>query len=204
MPYVLVDLRESAATAGGVVPGAVSIPAADLAGARDQFPKQKSAPVILYGLSAADMEKAFATVRGWGYKNASILTGGLDAWVKAGQKLDAKALEKITYVPKPRPGEISVEEFRTAAAGGAAVVLDVRESGETSAGTLSGALVVPLAELGGRMDELPKDKKIIAHCSTGARAEMAYNQLSEAGYDVKWLNAKVTVKADGSYQVEKD
>jgi len=204
MPYVLVDLRETAATAEGVVPGAVSIPAADLAGAREQFPKQKSAPVILYGLSGTDMETAFATVRGWGYKNASILEGGLDSWVKAGQKLDPKALGKITYVPKALPGEISVEEFKAAAAGGTAVVLDVRETGETSAGTLSGALLLPLAELGDRMGELPKDKTLIAHCSTGARAEMAFNQLSEAGYDVKWLNAKVTVNADGSYQVEKD
>ena len=204
MPYVLVDLREAAATAGGVVPGAVNIPVAGLAGAKEGFPKQKSAPVILYGLGGPEMESAFATVRGWGYKNASILVGGLDSWVKAGQELDAKAQEKISYVPKARPGEISVEKFKTAAAGGGAVVLDVRETGETSAGTLSGALVVPLAELSSRMGELPKDKKIIAHCSTGARAEMAYNQLSEAGYDVQWLNAKVTVKPDGTYLVEKD
>jgi hypothetical protein len=33
---------------------------------------------------------------------------------------------------------------------------------------------------------------------------MAYNQLTEAGYEIQWLNAKVTVKADGSYEAARD
>ncbi len=34
------------------------------------------------------------------------------------------------------------------------------------------------------MGELPKDKRIVAHCSTGVRAEMAYHKLKEKGYNV--------------------
>jgi len=157
MPHVLIDLRESSALTGGVVPGAVSIPEAQLAGAKDRFPKQKSAPVILYGSS--DPEKAFETVRGWGYKNASILDGGLDFWVKAGQALDPKPQEKIAYIPKPRPGEIPVADFITLADSGSAeaVILDVRGTDETSQGMLKGAVNIPLSELTNRFGEVVKD-----------------------------------------------
>jgi rhodanese-related sulfurtransferase len=37
------------------------------------------------------------------------------------------------------------------------------------------------------MAELPKDKQIYVHCSTGARADLAYRELIENGYDVKFL-----------------
>jgi rhodanese-related sulfurtransferase len=37
------------------------------------------------------------------------------------------------------------------------------------------------------MNELPKDKKIYVHCSTGARADMAYNELVKHGFNVKFL-----------------
>jgi rhodanese-related sulfurtransferase len=204
MPYVLIDLREASALSGGVVPGAVSIPEARLAAARDQFPKQKSAPVILYGSS--DPEKAFAVVRGWGYKNASILDGGLNFWVQAGQALDPKPRDEISYVPKPRPGEIQVAEFRRLADSGSveAIIVDVRGADETSQGMLKGAVNIPLTDLTGRLGELSKDKKIVALCNTGAQAEMAYNLLTEAGFQSSWLNAKVTVNPDGTYEVTKD
>jgi rhodanese-related sulfurtransferase len=37
------------------------------------------------------------------------------------------------------------------------------------------------------MNELPKDKKIYVHCSTGARADMAYKELVKHGFNVKFL-----------------
>jgi rhodanese-related sulfurtransferase len=206
IPYVLVDVRDSSAAAGGVIPGAVSLPLGQLQGAKAQFPKQKGAPVIVYAASEAEAVKAFGTVRGWGYKNASILEGGMDAWVNAGNGLDPKAREKIAYVPKPRPGEFAVGEFRKLADSGSAeaVILDVRGTDETSAGMLKSAVNIPLTELTERMVELPKGKNIVAQCNTGAQAEMAYNLLTEAGYKTSWLNAKITIKPDGSYEIVKD
>ena len=65
-----------------MIPGAVA--AADLEAMKGDFPKSKTAPVIVYGPGAA---QAFATVRGWKYKNATILAGGIDQWTGAGQSL---------------------------------------------------------------------------------------------------------------------
>ncbi len=54
-----------------------------------------------------------------------------------------------------------------------------------------------------RLAELPKDKRIIIHCSTGVRAEMAYHKLKEKGYNAAFLNAKVEVDKDGNFKLEK-
>jgi len=40
---------------------------------------------------------------------------------------------------------------------------------------IKGALLIPDEDLLARMSEVPKDKRVIAHCSTGIRAEMAYH-----------------------------
>jgi len=203
IPYVLIDVRAASETAGGVIPGAVTMAAGSLETMKAEFPRQKSAPVIVYG-SPADAEKAFATVRGWGFKNASILDGGTGAWVAAGNALTETSRPKIAYAPKPRPGEIAVSDFRKAADGGSgeSVVLDVRGTDETSQGMIKSAVNIPLTELSGRLGELPKGKQIIAQCNTGAQAEMAYNLLKEAGYTAGWINAKITVKGDGTYSIE--
>ena len=190
-------------TAGGFIPGAVALSHDQLEGRKGDFPKQKNAPVIVYG-GGEEAAAAFAVVRGWGYKNASILGGGVDAWVSAGNSLDGAAKEKITYVPKPRPGEMPVAEFRKAADSPSpgVVILDVRGADETSQGMIKGALNIPLTELEERVGDIPKDKKIVAQCNTGAQAEMAYNLLRESGFDAAWLNAKITITADGTYTIE--
>lgn len=45
-----------------------------------------------------------------------------------------------------------------------AIVLDVRPEEEYRAGHIAGAMSVPLDELASRLDELPRDKEIVAYC----------------------------------------
>ena len=40
-----------------------------------------------------------------------------------------------------------------------------------------------------RLSEIPKDKEVIIHCTTGVRAELEYLTLKDAGYKVRLLNA---------------
>lgn len=47
---------------------------------------------------------------------------------------------------------------------GNALLLDVRLRAEFEAGHLRGAVNIPIEELSGRMDELPRDRQIIAYC----------------------------------------
>ncbi len=63
------------------------------------------------------------------------------------------------------------------------------------------AVLIPDEELAARMGELPKDKRIITHCSTGVRAEMAYHKLKQAGYNAGFVYAVVDVKKNGELKV---
>lgn len=195
--YVLIDLRSKKAATAGHIKGAVSIPEADLAAAKDKFPKDKSAPVILYNDDQASA-KTFALVRGWGYKNASVLSVGAKAW--DGMFFPGDPGSKIDYVKKLKPGEITIAEFKKAAASKMTdkVVLDVRDSGMS---TIPGAINIPQAELAGRLAELPKDKEIIIHCNTGILASMALKTLQDNGYKARYVDAVVQVSSDGSFEV---
>lgn len=204
IPYVAIDLRPAAKLSGGVIPGAVNISAEGLDKAMAEMPKQKAAPIILYSDNAAEAEAAFATVRGWGYKNAVVLQGGIDAWTAMGSTLMEKPLDKIAYEPKPRPGSIAIDKFKDIAAGKdpGAIILDVRGADETAEGMISGAINIPVTELEARTGELPKDKTIVAQCNTGVQAEMAYTVLKEAGLNALFLYAAVDVDDDGTFEIE--
>ncbi len=56
------------------------------------------------------------------------------------------------------------EELLERARTGTVLVLDVRPTEEYRAGHLPGAVSIPLAELTRRVDELPRDKEIVAYC----------------------------------------
>ena len=64
-----------------------------------------------------------------------------------------------------------------------AFLLDVREPDEWTAGHAPGATHVPLGELNARVDELPKDRPIVAVCRVGGRSGKATEALVNAGYD---------------------
>jgi len=139
-----------------------------------------------------------------GQVNVNVVTGGFDGWKAAGYKVATGAPgTKIAYAPKPRPGELSVAEFTQLAKATPAdtLILDVRNQDEANSGMIKGAKLIPDEELLARMGEVPKDKRIIAHCSTGVRAEMAYHKLKDKGYKVNFLNADMDIKKDGSIKI---
>ena len=83
------------------------------------------------------------------------------------------------------PGSIDVLEA-SARLGSAAppFLLDVRERYEWEISNLApqGALLIPMGEVGTRLDEVPRDREIIVHCRTGVRSGDVANQLWRAGY----------------------
>lgn len=68
---------------------------------------------------------------------------------------------------------------------GKAVILDVREPAEFSAGHLRDAKNIPLGELSKRIGELDKfkSKAVIVVCQTGMRSGKAAAQLKKAGFN---------------------
>jgi len=200
---VIVDLRNANEVKGGHIARAVNIPLADLADAEEDFPSNKTAPIILYG-NGDDAKKGVKIVKGWGFKTISLVPGGLEGWQSAGNQLvKGKAASEIAWVRIPEEGEVSIADFRKAAAGGSVdqVILDVRTSDEAAEGKFSGALHIPLDEVENRLAELPKDKTLLIHCTTGARAEMAYESLKKAEFKAKFLVAEVLCE-DGECEID--
>ncbi|MBI4964316.1 MAG: rhodanese [Desulfomonile tiedjei] len=206
--YILIDLRPAKVAEKGHIPKAVAMPEGGLDALKDQFPKYLNAPVILYAQhgDTEPAKEAYKKVASWGYKQVSILTGGFDAWEKAGKTVaKGPADAKITYVRKLLPGEVDVEVFKTLVEKPAAdtVILDVRAVSEIAEGVLPNAKTIPLDDLATKLADLPKDKKIVIHCSTGVRAEMAYNQLKEAGFNAEYVKANVDFDKEkkGAYKI---
>jgi NADPH-dependent 2,4-dienoyl-CoA reductase/sulfur reductase-like enzyme/rhodanese-related sulfurtransferase len=66
--------------------------------------------------------------------------------------------------------------------------LDVREPAEVKAGAIHGAVNIPLGQLRGRLDELPRDREIWVKCHVGQRAYFACRLLAQHGFKVKLLS----------------
>lgn len=206
IPHVLVDARPASTAAEGAIPGAVSIPPSRIRAAVAGFPDPKmKAPIIVYDGEGGNAALQIARViKESGQPNVTVIGGGLEAWKNAKNAVSTGALPtQVVYVPKPRAGSIPNDEFvKLATATPAGVlILDVRNSDEANAGMIKGALLIPDEELLARIGELPKDKRIITHCSTGIRAEMAYHKLKQAGYNVAFLYAALDVKKNGAFKV---
>lgn len=77
----------------------------------------------------------------------------------------------------------------------------MRNVDEANAGMIKGAVLIPEEDLAARIAELPKGKRIIIHCSTGIRAEMAYHKLKDAGFKAGFLNAEIDIDKQGKFKI---
>jgi len=67
-------------------------------------------------------------------------------------------------------------------------ILDVRTPGEFHRGHIFGAKNIPIEELRGRLDELPRDRPIGAYCQVGMRGYLATRVLLQEGFDAANLS----------------
>lgn len=208
--HVLLDVRSTKESDAGFIKGAVAFPAADLKKQLKALElKQKKAPVIVYDAKGGkDAIKVASALLKAGYGNVKVVTGGFDAWKTAGFEVaSGKPASKVVFIPKLRQGEIAVEEFKKIAAAipENVVIVDVRNTDESSKGMIKNAINIPLTDIRERVSEIPKDKQVILQCNTGTQAEMAYHTLKELGFtNIKFLNAKIKIEQDGKFEITKD
>ncbi len=207
IPHVMIDARAvGEAQRTGFIPGAVQLPADKVKASLKTFPDKKlKAPILVYDMTSRDESlQAAKVLTAAGYENVLVVTGGLAGWRASGFPVatGSPAL-KVAYVPKPRPGSIPPSEFTKLAGNSLAdvLVLDVRNADEARAGMIKGAMLIPDEEILARLAEIPKDKRILTHCASGVRAEMAYHKLKEKGYNVAFLAAEIVIAADGRFTV---
>jgi glyoxylase-like metal-dependent hydrolase (beta-lactamase superfamily II)/rhodanese-related sulfurtransferase len=69
------------------------------------------------------------------------------------------------------------------AATGAPMLVDVRTPAERAAKSIPGSVSVPLMQLRGRLQELPRDRSILVFCAGGYRSSIAASLLGREGFD---------------------
>lgn len=190
---ILVDLRSVKKSEAGRIPRSVTIPSATLKEKAEDFPLK--APVVLYSDSTDESIKAMKVLKEEGLKTVSLVPGNIDGWIKAGgETTSGPVVSTINWKRKMEKGEVSVADFMNVVSGKAtdAVILDVRNQDEMAECMFKNAIAIPLDQVGKRKGELPKDKKIYLHCTTGARASMAAKELNKDGYQAFFLGEDVT------------
>jgi rhodanese-related sulfurtransferase len=80
--------------------------------------------------------------------------------------------------------ELEPEEVaqRVRAAPERVVLLDVREPYERELAAIEPSLHIPMNEVAGRIEELPKDKELVVYCHGGARSMMVASFLEHRGF----------------------
>jgi len=192
---VLLDLRADGSPVKGRIPRAVAVPYGELDDRLDDIPR--NAPVVLYSNSQEESMNAYQDLRDEGFKQVSLVNGNYKGWVKAGEPIVTGPIftNEIKWVRKLGKGEVSVADFRKAVAGETknTYVIDARTKDEIAEfGIFRNTVNIPLDEIPKRLGDIPKDKQVLIHCSSGARADLAYQELLKHGYNVKFLLLDIT------------
>jgi rhodanese-related sulfurtransferase len=192
---VLLDLRAEGKALQGRIPRSIPVSYGQLENRVDDIPR--NAPVVLYSDDDGEAMKAFAYLRKEGFKNVSLVDGNYQGWVASGGAVEDGPIfsTEIKWVRQLGKGEVSVAEFKQAVLGALpdVFVIDSRTKEEVAEyGIFKNTVNIPLDEISKRLNEIPKDKRIFVHCSTGARADLAYRELLKNGYNVKFLLLDIT------------
>lgn len=192
---VLLDLRQDGSPVQGRIPRAVAVPYNELDDRLDDIPR--NAPVVLYAADQETVMNAYTDLKAEGFKQVSLVKGNYQGWVKAGEPTVNGPIftNEIKWVRQLGKGEVSVAEFRKAVAGELkdTFVIDARTPEEIAEfGIFRNTVNIPLDEVPKRLNDIPKDKRVFIHCSSGARADLAYQELIKHGYNVKFLLLDIT------------
>jgi rhodanese-related sulfurtransferase len=103
-----------------------------------------------------------------------------------------KPPEKAQYT------DVSIQQTKLMIDHGEVFILDVRTQEEYDAGHIKNSTLIPVQVLDKRLNELPRDKKILVYCKSGSRSAQASQILVNNGfkgiYNMKggitdWTNA---------------
>ena len=75
------------------------------------------------------------------------------------------------------------------------IIVDVRTEDEYNEGHVKGAINIPYDTIDKNVD-LDKDKTILVYCKSGKRSGIAYDKLTDLGFDVYDLGAYHTISLE--------
>jgi rhodanese-related sulfurtransferase len=205
----LLDVRKESQFAQGHPLFAASFPLGQLEALATERLPRPDVPVVLYGDGAydatdgsdADAEAAARRLRQLGYRDVSLLAGGLDGWTASGGELfgdvnaPSKAFgelvaelagtpllpaEEVAALLRSPPGQGGTHRDDGAPP---AVVVDARRFDEYAAMSIPTATSVPGAELVLRVSQLAPDPAttVIVNCAGRTRSIIGAQSLINAG-----------------------
>lgn len=213
--YTLVDSRpKRVVDKDGMIPTAIHISDSEFDKHTDKLPADKATELIFYcgGLECVLSGNSAAKARKLGYTNVKTYALGHPDWLKlygapkaaaAPAAAGAAAKAGVNVETGKEKGSISTAWFeRTMKENpGALLVIDIRDAKEYAAGTIKGAINIPMADLAQKIGSLPADRPIVFICSTGARSGEAYDtaMLLRSDLNAYFLDSKVSYGGDGSF-----
>lgn len=123
---------------------------------------------IYYRLASPRVSELWAAVRDVAEAHVAELDGLARAYL--GDRGDLETVGRTELVKRLRDGEV--------------VVIDVRPAAEYAAGHIRGAVSIPINELGKRLKELPRNRRVVAYCRGPycVYADDAVRTLRKRGY----------------------
>jgi len=89
----------------------------------------------------------------------------------------------VLAAPEVLPVDLSSEAVQALYAEGEIVIIDVREPSAYAQGHIPGAALIPLGELSGRLEEVPRDQAVVLVCRSGNRSRQALQILGAEGFE---------------------
>ncbi len=215
-PYALIDARPKRVADKGMIPTAINISDTDFDKNIDKLPADKATPLIYYcgGMECVLSDKSAEKARKLGYTNVVTYPPGYPEWEKlhgapssntasaaaAGGTTTAAAL-----APGKEKGTITVASFEKVwkENPSSVMLVDVRDAKEFAAGTINGAVNIPMNELEKKIATLPTDKPVVFICGTGARSGEAYDMVKLFGGQARavFIDADIQFAGNGVYAI---
>jgi rhodanese-related sulfurtransferase len=189
----------------------VHIPIEVFAANSDMLPADKDTTITVYCGSGHRSTMAMAMLWTYGYDNVTSLSGGFGGWVSAGYSVLGGAPDLASAYTAFLDDMVAYNTIKMDALAVELLdepppfLLDVRTTGELEEnGHITGAVHIPLAELGQNLDLLPSfDTPIVAYCGSGWRATIAMSYLGAAGWtDVRAFKTRFSDWVAAGYAVE--
>ncbi len=169
----VVDTRPAREFALAAVPGTINIPVnrAFTTWAGSLLPYGQDLHLIVDDSRAHDVDGLVRDLAGIGLDRIAGYFGSdaVEAWQTSSGQVQTISTLTLADVKQQLRAEHPV-------------LLDVRTRGEWRNGHLPESVNVPVGDLDQRLDEVPRDRPVVVHCQTGARAAIAASLLKARGY----------------------
>jgi len=176
--FTLIDARSRVEYDEAHIPGAISLPAADIAVVLPKRITDRRRELIFYcnGPRCTKSQKAAKAAIALGYQNVLEYNEGMPGWGKARMPIAGTPLPPFE-VPAVAAGELAAQ----LKGGKRPFILDLRDTQEFNAYHLKGAVNIPLDEVERRLGEIPKAGEIVIACHAGLQSIVGARLLHHLG-----------------------